>query len=161
MAGLAPGGAADPQPKPPEQRASEQRPPEQRQEPRPEQSMKARSKANAASYQPVTFAELPGWAKDDHLAAFKAFLMSCERVVASARERAGTDKTPPPAALVAACSEAQRVGSEIKSKDGARAFFERAFTPNAVVHKGPQGLLTGYYEPLLQGSRKPEGPYQT
>jgi membrane-bound lytic murein transglycosylase A len=141
--GFSGSGTADPQPKP------------------LELSMKTRSKSNGASYQPVTFADLPGWAKDDHLAAFKTFAKSCERLIASARERTGTDKTPPPAPLVAVCSEAARLAGEIKSKDNARTFFERAFTPNTVVHKGPQGLLTGYYEPIVQGSRKPEGPYQT
>ena len=78
-----------------------------------------------ASYQPVTFADLPGWAQDDHLAAFKTFLNSCQRVIANAREKAAADKGPaPPTALVAACSEASRLAGEIKSKDSARAFFE-------------------------------------
>ena len=43
----------------------------------------------------------------------------------------------------------------------AKAFFERHFTPSAVVHNGPKGLLTGYYEPLLKGSRTPPGQFQT
>ena len=50
---------------------------------------------------------------------------------------------------------------QIKGKDSARAFFEANFTPNAVVHNGKPGMLTGYYEPLLEGSRTPQGPYQT
>ena len=50
---------------------------------------------------------------------------------------------------------------DIKSKDGARAFFEQRFTPSSVVHNGRPGMLTGYYEPLLDGSRTPHGPYQT
>lgn len=116
----------------------------------------------AASYQPVTFADLPGWAQDDHLAAFTTFLKSCERVVANARDKAAADKGPaPPTALVAACSEARRIAGEIKGKDRARAFFERHFTPSAVENKIKPGLLTGYYEPVLKASRTPQGPYQT
>jgi membrane-bound lytic murein transglycosylase A len=107
-------------------------------------------------YHPVTFADLPGWEQDDHLAAFKTFLASCVRVIARGRERAdaGTAKGPqrPPAALVSVC---------IDSKAAARAFFEASFTPNAVAKKGQTGLLTGYYEPVLLGSRTPDGPYQT
>ena len=124
----------------------------------------APTKSTAAWYRPVTFADLPGWAQDDHLAAFKAFLKSCERVVANGRERTATDaKAPraPPAALVAVCSEVIRLAGDVADKDKARAFFEASFTPNAMVKKGRTGLLTGYYEPLLEGSRKPEGPYQT
>lgn len=118
--------------------------------------------SKGASYQPVTFADLPGWAQDDHLAAFTTFLKSCERVVANARDKAAADKGPAqPTALVAACSEARRLAGEIKGKAGARAFFERHFTPSAVENKIKPGLLTGYYEPVLKASRTPQGPYQT
>ncbi len=124
----------------------------------------APSKASAAWYRPVTFADLPGWERDDHLAAFQTFLKSCERVAARARtELEGGIKgpQPPPAVLVAACARAARLAGEITSKETARQFFEQNFTPNAVVKKGQSGLLTGYYEPVLQGSRAPDGPYQT
>ena len=113
------------------------------------------------SYKPLTFAELPGWEQDDHAAAFKAFLKSCERVLTTARERAATDKAPPPsAAVVAACTAASRQPGPV-TKAGAKAFFEQHFTANAVSHSGPRGLLTGYYEPLLEGSRTPQGLFQT
>jgi membrane-bound lytic murein transglycosylase A len=116
---------------------------------------------SSLSYKPITFAELPDWERDDHAAAFKAFLKSCERVLTAARERAAADKAPPPSAgLVAACTAASRHSGPV-TKAGAKAFFEQHFTANAVSHSGPQGLLTGYYEPLLEGSRTPQGPFQT
>jgi membrane-bound lytic murein transglycosylase A len=121
-------------------------------------------KGVAPWYSPVSFAELPGWEQDDHLAAFKVFLGSCERVIANGRERAPGDSKAPqraPRALVAVCGEAKRAAREITGKDEARAFFEARFTPNAVVKKGQTGLLTGYYEPLLEGSRTRTGKYQT
>jgi membrane-bound lytic murein transglycosylase A len=114
-----------------------------------------------ASYRPVAFADLPGWAQDDHLAAFKTFLKSCERVVANARERSADKAQAPPPALAAVCEDASRRAAEIKSREKARAFFEERFTPSAVVHNKRPGLLTGYYEPVLKGSRTPQGPYQT
>ena len=121
-------------------------------------------KAPAITYKPVTFAQLPGWEQDDHAAAFKAFRQSCERVLASARERAAAEKgpapTPPPAPLVAACAAAAKLPGTV-TKAAAKAFFEQNFTPNAVTHAGPQGLLTGYYEPVLLGSRTPQGAFQT
>jgi membrane-bound lytic murein transglycosylase A len=122
---------------------------------------KSKAKSNAI-YRPVTFADLPGWEQDDHLAAFKTFLKSCGRIVATARDRTGSEKAlPPPLALVAACDEAGRSQKDVRSKVGARAFFEQRFTPNSVVHNGRAGMLTGYYEPLLNGSRTPHGPFQT
>src|SRR4029453_7941061 len=113
-------------------------------------------KSASLSYKPMPFAEVPGWADDDHLAAFNTFRKSCERVLASAGEApavAGSAKLGPPnPALVNACEAAGRIPGKI-TKEAARAFFEANFTPNAVTHKGPQGLLTGYYEPIMEGSR--------
>ncbi len=131
-----------------------------------EASSKAASSKGIPWYRPVRFRELPGWERDDHLAAFQTFLKSCGRVIARARDgTAESDsKRPqvPPAALAAACARATAQAGEIATKEAARAFFEENFTPNAVVKKGGQtGLLTGYYEPVLEGSRTPEGPYQT
>jgi len=115
----------------------------------------------AISYKPVTYAEVPGWEQDDHAAAFKAFLKSCERVLTSTRERPASDKSAPlPAALIAACTAASRHAGPV-TKAGAKAFFEQHFTANAVAHSGPLGLLTGYYEPLVEGSRTPQGQFQT
>jgi membrane-bound lytic murein transglycosylase A len=119
-------------------------------------------KAAAVAYTPIPFTQLAGWDQDDHLAAFKCFLMSCERVLAAARERTAADKAPPPPpALVSACNAAAAMPAASRTKASARKFFELHFTPNAIEHKGPAGLLTGYYEPLLQGSRTPQGVYQT
>ncbi|MFZ1104760.1 MAG: MltA domain-containing protein [Hyphomicrobiaceae bacterium] len=115
-------------------------------------------------YRPVTFGDLPGWQQDDHLAAFKTFVASCGRVIARGRDRGVAGRRGPqraPTALVAVCAEATKVAEEIDTKAAARAFFEASFTPNAVVKKGQPGVLTGYYEPVLMGSRTPDGPYQT
>ena len=125
----------------------------------------ATAKGSVPWYRPVTFAELPGWARDDHLAAFRTFLASCDRVIARGRDGAaeGDAKRPrvPPAALVAVCIETRQIAGQVTSREAARAFFEANFTPNAVAKKGQSGLLTGYYEPVLEGSRTPEGRFQT
>jgi peptidoglycan lytic transglycosylase A len=115
----------------------------------------------AISYKPLTFAQVPRWAEDDHAAAFKAFRKSCDRVLASARERAATDKPAPPSAqLVGVCNVAVQAKGSV-NKAAAKVFFETFFTPYAVSHGGSQGLLTGYYEPVLKGSRTPHGVFQT
>jgi membrane-bound lytic murein transglycosylase A len=41
----------------------------------------------------------------------------------------------------------------ISTPAAAKTFFEAAFVPHRVVHRGAEGLLTGYYEPVLAGSR--------
>lgn len=108
---------------------------------------------------PMGYPELEGWEADDHLAAFKAFLISCDRVLIQAKERANTARVAASAALVQSCHIARKLPANV-GREGARAFFEANFTPHAVVHKGRPGLLTGYYEPVLQGSRTPQGTFQ-
>jgi membrane-bound lytic murein transglycosylase A len=105
--------------------------------------------------EPVSFSALDGWESDDHLAAFETFLRSCHAVLKQAA--ANTPDTLVP--LVEACRAAQSRAGSITTSKQARAFFEAHFTPHRVVHEGAEGLLTGYYEPVLEGSREPGGRY--
>lgn len=100
----------------------------------------------AITYEPVSFADLRGWAGDDHLAAFVAFCASA-RVI-----------TKPPR-LLAAGAVALAVAPSITTAKAARAFFETHFAPARVVHDGPAGMLTGYYEPVIDGSLEPAPPF--
>lgn len=113
-----------------------------------------------ATFEAVGFKDLPGWDKDDHLAAFKAFLVSCPRIKAAGRagNKAGAVAIPPE--LLAACDAAAKLPAPV-TRAAARAFFEREFTPHRVVHASPEGLLTGYYEPVLEGSRTPTEQFST
>jgi membrane-bound lytic murein transglycosylase A len=117
------------------------------------------SEKGKSRFVPVGFADLPGWGDDDHAAAFKAFRASCPKVIAlskSARPR----KQPIPPDLIAACEEALRL-PERTSRSESQKYFERFFRPHRVVHANPQGLLTGYYEPLMEGSRTRDARFQT
>ena len=118
------------------------------------------SAATKVTFAAVPFTSLPGWHDDDHLAALKAFLVSCPRLTAAAKagDKAGRVPTPPP--LLAACEAALQLGAKV-TRAQAKAYFEQHFSPERIVHAGNQGLLTGYYEPLMEGSRKREGRFQT
>ena len=107
---------------------------------------------------------MPGWDEDDHAAAFKTFLKSCDRVLAAARERTAADKVPPPAPprrpwLQPAKRQAGRPAPITKA--AAKAFFEQHFTPNAVVHTRAQGPADRLLRALMKGSRTPQGEFQT
>ena len=106
---------------------------------------------SSASFAQITFADLPGWADDDHLAALKAFVASCSKVQAQAA-KAAPGRTPVPPDLVAACAVALAFPAKVKASD-ARLFFERHFRPHRVLHEAAMGLFTGYWEPLIEGSR--------
>ena len=60
-----------------------------------------------------------------------------------------------------ACTAALKV--DANNSEAIRQYFETYFTPYEVRNPdgSDNGLVTGYYEPLLRGSRKRGGPYQT
>lgn len=93
-----------------------------------------------ARYEPAAFAGLPGWAQAPHAGSVRAFVAGCIRLVNSR-------------ALQAACEEARALPAGDDS--AARAFFERAFTAYAIAAPdgAAEGQITGYYEPVLEGSR--------
>ena len=101
-------------------------------------------------YLPVAWADIAGWKDDDHLEAFRAFRRSC---------RAITARQPPaasPKALGASLREPCRAAKVIDNPDGARAraFFETHFRPVQISRLGEaDGFVTGYYEPIIDGSR--------
>jgi membrane-bound lytic murein transglycosylase A len=96
-----------------------------------------------ARYEPVSWSRLPGWGDDDVREAWPAFLKSC-RSLRFRAEWAG------------ACTAAQSLdGSSAKE---VRAFFDRYFQAYSVIRqtgalREDTGLITGYYEPLLNGAR--------
>jgi membrane-bound lytic murein transglycosylase A len=95
---------------------------------------------------PASFADLPGWNSDNVAQAWSAFAASC---------RAMRFQTP----WQAVCGEAAKLADP--SEAAARRFFEANFLPHRVANGdgATQGLVTGYYEPLLRGSRTRTPPF--
>ena len=108
-------------------------------------------------YEPVEWSELEGWNGDDHAAAFAAFLGSC-RTLQNRRRQSARDLTPIPSALKEICDDAR--AAVPLDGDGARKFFEDHFRPIRINRLGDSdGFLTGYYEPIIAGSRVPTGEF--
>jgi len=107
------------------------------------------------------FIALPGWSADRIDQAMVALNRSCRRIVALPPDR------PLGPAAFGAAGEWQPAcifGAAIPAGDNvaARAFIERHFTPLAVFDgEAMDGLFTGYFEPLLRGSRTRGGNFQT
>jgi len=89
-------------------------------------------------YIQASFSTLPGWSTTRLEPSLRAFLNGCARA---------------PAVLLGACGTATTIA--IGDEDGARRFFETYFTPYAIISSetGDTGTITGYYEPVLRGSR--------
>lgn len=106
-------------------------------------------------YEPITWNMIEGWADDDHTAAFASFLKSCQAILKGTPEsRPGQ---PMYAALFRVCEKAGK--AEPQKPGAARAFFEQNFRPVRISPLGsPDGFVTGYYEPIVDGTRtKGEG----
>lgn len=115
----------------------------------------------APAFKPDTFANLPGWEQDDHAAAFKAFLKSCDRVIAAVKAGNKAGPKPPTPALLSACDAALQRAAKPVPEAAARVFFETHFTPHRVMHASDTGLLTGYYEPVIEAARAPSPTFAT
>jgi membrane-bound lytic murein transglycosylase A len=97
------------------------------------------------AYVAARFADLPGWDADALRQAWPALLASCR--VQTRAEWQGV------------CAAASQLSAP---SDGAiRVFFESNFQPFLITHTGTAtaaaqttGLLTGYFEPQLHGSRR-------
>jgi membrane-bound lytic murein transglycosylase A len=106
---------------------------------------------------PVSFADMPRWGDDDALAAFRAFQVSCSRLNAITGSARGSASAA--SRLAPACADAAQ--NLVRTAREARAFFEARFVPHRLEHAGPAGLLTGYYEPELAGSRTQSARFTT
>lgn len=110
-------------------------------------------------FEPSTFDALAGWKQDDPRPALAAFRKSCGPI------RRGQDSGDPPrrifTALKPICARAARLPAKPTEKR-ARAFFEKEFRPFLITALDqPNGFLTGYYEPEVDGSRTRSDEYAT
>ena len=99
-----------------------------------------------ASYAVVPFSSLPGWTSGDPRASLAAFMRGC----------AVLDKR---AAWREACQNGQRV--DATNEAAVRDFYQRYFTAYRIADRDRQhqGLLTGYYEPTLEGRAVKTGKF--
>ena len=105
---------------------------------------------SGSQYTPVGWADIPGWSEDDQLQAYKAFRISCKPI--SAQQQPPAD----PKALGISLRDPCRAAKALDISDGARAraFFEQHFLPLRISRLGEgEGFVTGYYEPVIDGSR--------
>lgn len=109
----------------------------------------AAAPAFTRSYVAAAWADLPGWRDDDVAAAWPAFLQSC-RGVRSKPQGPGWKRV---------CELA--AAADGKPGFDVRQFFEQHLQPWVVTNGdgASSGLVTGYYEPLLRGSRQRSKAY--
>jgi membrane-bound lytic murein transglycosylase A len=108
-------------------------------------SQKATSPFSSLSKTPMkpsSFENLPHWQEDNHDLALDTFIKSCH-----------LKKSP---------LEIKSLCQKAKESHNAQAFFEEAFVPYQLHNDEDEqvGLITGYYEPQLNGSLSKHGEYK-
>jgi membrane-bound lytic murein transglycosylase A len=107
---------------------------------------------SGSQYAPVAWTDIAGWNEDDHLPAYQAFRTSCKPISAQPNQPAGADPKGLGTSLRDPCRAAR--AANISDGAAARAFFEQNFLPMRISRLGEdQGFVTGYYEPVIDGSR--------
>ena len=100
-----------------------------------------------ARWVPVDWAELPGWSDDPVSEWWPALLRGCER---------------PAADWAALCAQARAAATPAFSDDAARAWLRQRMQPYRVetLAGATDGLITGYFEPLVEATRTPTGAFR-
>lgn len=96
------------------------------------------------------FSKLKGWESEDHAEALEAFKVSCVSMLKKkSKSVVGEGRLAGPAsAWQALCRKADEL-----LPVAAKSFFETHFVPMSIQAGGdPEGLFTGYYEPVIKAS---------
>lgn len=99
-----------------------------------------------AHFDPARFSDLPGWADDSLSEMWMAFRQSCSVL----------DKKP---AWIELCKHSANLNA--RDNTAIRQFFEKEFNLYQIQNSNRTltGVITGYYEPLMTGSRDYGDPY--
>jgi membrane-bound lytic murein transglycosylase A len=100
-----------------------------------------------ARWVPVDWAELPGFEADRSSELWPALLRGCER---------------PAFDWAALCEQARAATTPAFSDDATRTWLRQRLQPYRVesLDSAPEGLMTGYFEPLVDAVRKPRGAFR-
>ncbi len=100
-----------------------------------------------SQWQAAPWSELPGWGQDALHEAWGAWLRSCEK---------------PAPVIGVLCAEVRQLS--IASDDDKARWLEQRFVPYRITERDGrvfEGLMTGYYEPMMQASRWPTETHRT
>jgi len=116
-------------------------------------------------YVEVSWGALPGWETDDLKDYWVNFLRNCTGLMRPVGSNMSAPARAAPRAWHAVCSAAFNPKTAPNANDTAqiRKFLQTYLTPwqlETKERKIAEGTVTGYYEPVVQGSRRRGGPYQ-
>lgn len=114
-----------------------------------------------AKFVPVGWAALPSWSDDDFSQIWPVFINNCKGLMRPTGGSMVQQARATPKAWQPVCAAAAQV--QPQSSAQVRAFIEQHLQPWRLLDesgKPARNTVTGYYEPLVHGSRKRGGEYQ-
>ena len=96
---------------------------------------------------PVNFSELPGWEQDRSAELWPALLRSCER---------------PAPEWLRLCGQARAASLLNSSDEATRQWLQQNLQAYRIesLSGAPEGLITGYYEPVIDATRTAQGAFR-
>ncbi len=117
----------------------------------------------AGQYQQVSWAALPGWNQDDAHNLWLTFYNNCRGLMRPVSGSKAMPARATPAVWQPVCQAAAQSGIDPRSDDAGavKGFLEQHLQPWQVSENGKTtNTVTGYYEPVVHGSRSQGGEYQ-
>ncbi|NEN74808.1 murein transglycosylase A [Pelistega sp. NLN82] len=113
-----------------------------------------------AQYQAVNWGDLPGWSQEDGENIWLALVNNCRGLMRPISGSLTIPARATPQVWYPVCQAVAQKGVNVDGQE-AKNFLQQYLQPWAVIgSQGSQGLVTGYYEPIVNGSRSRDGVYQ-
>jgi len=105
------------------------------------------------------YASVPGWTAIDPRAGLSALSASCEKLLARPDDGAAVSERAAWAGRVGEWRRACQGLATAPDMAAARAQIEARFVPVEVIDPAGEAKFTGYFEPIIEARRRPEGRF--
>jgi membrane-bound lytic murein transglycosylase A len=121
------------------------------------------ARALTGKFQRATWADLPGWSEDDLNKFWPLFLRNCRGLMRQTSGNLAASARATPRVWQPVCAAAVNLNRDTMSDAAVRQFLQTHLQPWRLLGadaKPAANTVTGYYEPLVRGSRVQGGAYQ-
>ena len=121
------------------------------------------ARALGGQFQRVGWADLPGWSNDDLSQFWPLFIRNCKGLMRPTSGNLAAPARATPRAWQPVCAAAADPARAPADAAAVRQFLQTYLQPwrlNGADNRPAANTVTGYYEPLVRGSRRQGGPYQ-
>ncbi|MVW79308.1 murein transglycosylase A [Bordetella sp. 02P26C-1] len=117
----------------------------------------------AGRFQRANWAEMPGWSNDDLSNFWPLFVRNCRGLMRQTSGNLAAPARATPRAWQPVCAAAAKLEGTPMDAAAVRQFLQMHLQPwqlNGADNRQAANTVTGYYEPLVRGSRRQGGVYQ-